>query len=147
MFIGGMAGSTAGGIKVSRIAIMFKTAVAELKRTAYPNRVVSIHFEEKPLEGRVIHSVVNYLIVYVFVFSALLLLISREVPDFISAFSTVATTFNNIGPGLGIVGPASNFSFYSPLNKVLLSFVMIMGRLEIFPILILFSPNTWRRRA
>lgn len=147
MFIGGMAGSTAGGIKVSRIAIMFKTAIAELKRTAYPNRVVSIHFEEKPLGGRIIHSIVNYLIVYVFVFSAILLLVSREVPDFISAFSTVATTFNNIGPGLGIVGPASNFSFYSPLNKILLSFVMIMGRLEIFPILILFSPSIWRRRA
>lgn len=147
MFVGGMAGSTSGGIKVSRIAIMAKTAVAELKRTSYPNRVVSVHFEEKALDTKTIRSVVNYLVVYVFVFAVILLLVSLEMPDFISAFSTVAATINNIGPGMGVVGPLSSFSLYSPLNKVLLSFTMIMGRLEIFPILILFSPSIWRRRA
>lgn len=76
-----------------------------------------------------------------------MLLVSFETPDFISAFSTVAATINNIGPGLGIVGPAYNFSMYSPFVKVILSFIMIMGRLEIFPILILLTPNTWRKQT
>lgn len=147
MFIGGMAGSTAGGIKISRIMIMVKTAIAELKRTSYPNRVVPIHFEEKALDRKTIRSVVNYLVVYILVFTLVLLMVSIEMPDFISAFSTVAATFNNIGPGMGAVGPMTNYSIYSPFNKVLLSFTMIMGRLEIFPILILFSPSIWRKRA
>lgn len=147
MFVGGMAGSTAGGLKVSRVAIMFKTALAELKKIAYPNRVVSIHFEQKPLEKNTIHSILNYLIVYIFVFTVILLFVSLDMPDFISAFSTVVAALNNIGNGLGVVGPASNFSIYSSFNKILLSFTMIMGRLEIFPILILFTPSIWRRKA
>lgn len=147
MFIGGMAGSTAGGLKVSRIAIMVKTAFSELKRMAYPNRVVSLHFESKPLGGQIIKAVANYLLVYLIIFVALVLLLSIELPDFMSAFSAVATTFNNIGPGLGVVGPDASFSLLSPFSKVLLSIAMIMGRLEIFPVLILFSPNTWRKKA
>lgn len=147
MFVGGMAGSTGGGIKVSRIAIMIKTAFAELKRNAYPNRIISMHFEKKPLEGRVIKAVVNYLVVYIMVFAVILLIISLELPDFTSAFSAVAATFNNIGPGLGVVGPAASYSFLNDFNKLVLSIAMIMGRLEIFPILILFSPGIWRRRA
>lgn len=147
MFIGGMAGSTGGGIKVSRVAILIKTAFAELKRNAYPNRIVSLHFEGKSLEGQVIKAIANYLIVYVMVFVGILLIISLEMPDFTSSFSAVAATFNNIGPGLGVVGPDASYSFLSGFNKIILSIGMIMGRLEIFPILILFSPGIWRRRA
>lgn len=147
MFVGGMAGSTGGGIKVSRIAILVKTAFAELKRNAYPNRIVSLHFENKPLEGTVIKAIANYLIVYIIVFVVILMIISLEMPDFTSAFSAVAATFNNIGPGLGVVGPDASYSFLNGFNKIVLSIAMIMGRLEIFPILILFSPGIWRRRA
>lgn len=147
MFVGGMAGSTGGGIKVSRVAILIKTAFTELKRNTYPNRIVSVHFEDKPVKGKMIQAVTNYLIIYIIIFVIMVFIISIETPDFTSAFSAVAATFNNIGPGLGIVGPDANFSLFSPFIKVLLSFVMIMGRLEIFPILILFYPGIWRRSA
>lgn len=147
MFIGGMAGSTGGGIKVSRVAILIKTAFSELKRNAYPNRIVSMHFESKPVDAKMIKAIANYLIVYIMVFVFILSLISLEVDDFTSAFSAVAANFNNIGPGLGVVGPDSSYGFFGPFNKIVLSIAMIMGRLEIFPILILFSPGIWRRRA
>lgn len=147
MFIGGMAGSTAGGLKVSRVAIMIKTAFSELKRMTYPNRVLSIHFESKNLDGKMIKAVAHYFLVYILLFSALVLLMSFELEDFISTFSAVTTTFNNIGPGLGMVGPNATFSFLSIPSKLLLTMAMFMGRLEIFPILILFSPGIWRSRA
>ena len=147
MFIGGMAGSTGGGIKVSRVAILIKTAFSELQRNAYPNRLVSVHFEHKAIEGKMLKAIANYLIVYIMAFACVLLLISLEVDDFTSSFSAVAANFNNIGPGFGVVGPDSSYSFFSPLNKIVLSISMIMGRLEILPILILFSPGIWRKRA
>ncbi|GEK90851.1 TrkH family potassium uptake protein [Alkalibacterium kapii] len=147
MFVGGMAGSTGGGMKVSRIVILIKTAFSELKRNAYPNRIVSMHFEDKPVEGGMIKAIANYLIVYVGIFVLLLLIISFQLDDFTSAFTTVAATLNNIGPGLGMVGPDSSYAFFNPFNKLILSITMIMGRLEIFPILILFSPGIWRKRA
>lgn len=147
MFVGGMAGSTGGGIKVSRVAILVKTAFSELKRNTYPNRIVSMHFEHKSVEGKMIKAIANYLIVYVLVFVVILLIISLQLDDFTSAFSAVAANFNNIGPGLGVVGPDSSYSFFNSINKLVLSIAMIMGRLEIFPILILFSPAIWRRRA
>ena len=146
MFICGMAGSTAGGLKVSRIAILVKSGIAELKRAVRPNRVVTVQFENKLMDEKELNKIYSYVIIYAFIFVATTLMVSFEAPDFISAFSTVATTINNIGPGLGAVGPGGNFSMYSPFIKVVLSFIMIMGRLEIFPVLILLSPNTWRKR-
>jgi len=147
MFVGGMAGSTAGGLKVSRIAIIIKSAISEIKRISYPNRVVPTHFEKKPLHSDTKKSVLHYLTVYIMVFVIALLILSLETSDFLTNFSSVVATLNNIGPGLGQVGPNGNFSMYSPFIKVILSFVMIMGRLEIFPILILFNPNMWRKKA
>jgi len=91
--------------------------------------------------------IANYLILYVTIFVSILLIISIELSDFKTAFSAVSATFNNIGPGMGLVGPDGSFAFFSPFNKILLSITMIMGRLEIFPILVLFSPGVWRRRA
>src|SRR5699024_10968145 len=142
MFIGGMAGSTAGGLKVSRIAILVKSGIAELKRAVRPNRVVTVKFENILMDEKELNKIYSYVIIYAFIFVASTLMVSFEASDFISAFSTVATTINNIGPGLGAVGPGGNFSMYSPFIKVVLSFIMIMGRLEIFPVLILLSPNT-----
>lgn len=145
MFFGASAGSTAGGLKISRVAILWKTAVSEFKRNAHPNRVVTIKYEGKPLDKGIKHSVTNYFVIYIIIFFALLLLISIDAPDFMSAFSAVAATFNNIGPGLGTVGPLASFAHISDFSKVILSFAMIAGRLEIFPILILFNRNTWRK--
>lgn len=147
MFMGGMSGSTSGGLKVSRIVILLKVAWAELKRTSHPNRVVSIQFEEKPIEENITKSILRYILVFLLVFAAVLLVVSLESPDFASAFGTVTATLNNIGFGPGLIGPESSYAFYSPLTKLFLSFVMIMGRLEIFPMLILFSPSIWRRKA
>lgn len=146
MFFGGMAGSTAGGLKISRVMILMKSAWAEIKRTVRPNRIVTIRSEDKRIDSSVINAIFSYLAVYTVIYIATMLLVSFETPDFFSAFSTVAATINNIGPGFGIVGPSQNFSSFSPMIKLVLSFIMIMGRLEIFPVLILLSPNTWRKR-
>lgn len=145
MFIGGMSGSTAGGLKVSRIAVLFKVALAEIKRLTYPNRVVSVHFEHQAQSQAFLRSVVNYFIVYMMIFVLGVAIISLEVPEFISSFSTASAMLNNIGSGFGIVGPAYNYSFFSGGMKIFLSFLMIAGRLEIYPLLILLSPNLWRR--
>ena len=146
MFVGGMAGSTAGGLKVSRIMLLIKAAWAEIKRTIRPNRVVTIEYEGRRIDAKLVNTVLSYFVVYVLIFVVAVLVVSLETPNLLSSFSAVAATFNNIGPGLGIVGPSQNFAHFSPLVKIVLSFIMIMGRLEIFPMIILFAPNTWLKR-
>lgn len=146
MFMGGMAGSTAGGLKISRVMILVKGAWAEFKRTIHPNRIVTIRFEDQRVDSKLLNTVYSYVTIYAFLFVGSMLIVSLETPDYVSAFSAVAATINNIGPGLGMVGASQNFSSFSPMIKIILSFLMIMGRLEIFPILILLSPNTWRKR-
>lgn len=145
MFFGGMAGSTAGGLKISRVALLVKSSIAEFKRMSQPNRIVVIKHENKSIERDTLRSVVNYLLVYIVIFIGLIIIISLDFNDFESAFSSILATLNNIGPGLGEVGPTGDYSGLSNWSKVLLSFVMIAGRLEIFPIIILFSHRTWRR--
>lgn len=145
MFIGGCAGSTAGGLKVSRIVILFKSSFKEIKSVVNPNRVEAIRMENKPLDKDVSSGVLHYLSVYLLIFVTLLIIVSIQSTDFLSAFSAVTATFNNIGPGLGVVGPTSNYASLSALNKIVLSFGMLAGRLEIFPIIILFAPSTWKK--
>lgn len=145
MFFGACAGSTAGGLKISRVILMLKSALAEFKRMRQPNRVVAVKYENKIVDRDILRGVSSYLLVYLVVFIGLVLIVSFDFTDFESAFSAVAATFNNIGPGLGTVGPAESFAGLSNWTKVLLSFVMIAGRLEIFPIIILFSPTTWKK--
>ena len=146
MFVGGMAGSTAGGLKVSRILLLVKIGWAEIKQTIRPNRVVAIDYEGRRIDSKLANTVLSYLVVYIIIFIVAVLVISLETPNLLSSFSTVAATLNNIGPGLGIVGPSQNFAHFSPFIKIFLSFIMIMGRLEIFPMIILFAPNTWLNR-
>ncbi|MFL2135192.1 TrkH family potassium uptake protein [Ruoffia sp. FAM 24228] len=146
MFVGGMAGSTAGGLKVSRILLLVKIGWAEIKQTIRPNRVVAIGYEGRRIDSKLANTVLSYLVVYIIIFIVAVLVISLETPNLLSSFSTVAATLNNIGPGLGIVGPSQNFAHFSPFIKIFLSFIMIMGRLEIFPMIILFAPNTWLKR-
>ena len=152
MFVGGCAGSTAGGFKVSRIVILFKTMVREFGNLIHPNRVKKITIDDKPLEDEAVKSVTTYLTTYVFIFFASLILISIDQSifnpsenTFMTNFSAVTCTFNNIGPGLDFVGPTQNFADFSPISKLILSFDMLAGRLELFPLLILFTPSTWKK--
>ena len=145
MFMGGCAGSTAGGFKVSRVVVLFKSAINEFRRVGTPNRVFSIKMDGKIISKELFGSIGTYLILYITVFFVLILCIAPESPDFASAFSAVSATFNNIGPGLSVVGPTCNYSHFSDFNKIVLSFSMLLGRLEIFPILILFSPSLYQK--
>lgn len=145
MFIGGCAGSTAGGIKVSRIVIYIKGAFVEMIKLGHPNRVKSVAFNGKRLLDKEVLKISNYLLVYIVCFIAVLLSVSMESNSFMTAFSTVAATFNNIGPGFDGVGPTQNFAFFSEWNKMIISLAMIAGRLEIFPMIILFAPSTLKK--
>ncbi|EEY33886.1 TrkH family potassium uptake protein [Pseudoleptotrichia goodfellowii] len=144
MFSGACAGSTAGGLKVSRVVMMGKMFFSEIKQMISPNRVVTVKYENKPLDIKIQKSVAAYFMVYMILFTAILLIISVNSQDFLTAFSAVAATFNNIGPGLGKVGPAFSFAEYNDFSKTVLSFAMLAGRLEIYPMLILFAPATWK---
>lgn len=145
MCIGACAGSTAGGLKVSRVTILAKSSLAEIKRMRQPKRVISVSHEHEAMSGRSLGSVGSYFIIYMVIVFFLILLMSLDLKDFPSIISSVLATFNNIGPGLGQVGPTGNFAALSDGSKLLLSFAMIAGRLEIFPILILFLPSTWKK--
>lgn len=145
MFIGACAGSTGGGIKVSRVMILFRTMRREFRQLLHPKSVIKVAVDDKPVAGEVIRSVNVFLVAYIFVFVGSLLLISLNGFDFTTNFSAVAATLNNIGPGLHLVGPMQNFSLYSNGAKLVLIFDMLAGRLELFPLLLLFSRETWRR--
>ena len=146
MFFGACAGSTGGGLKISRLVIYFKTAGRNLRRMLHPNAVETVHFEGKRLDENVVRGTHVYLVVYLMIFVVSILLISLEGFDFTTNFTAVTSCLNNIGPGLSKVGPLGSFAAFSGGSKLLLSFNMLLGRLEIFPILLLFSPSVWRRK-
>ena len=141
MFIGACAGSTGGGIKVSRIVIMLKTVKKELNNYSHPKSIKKIMFEKKAVEHEVLRAINVYLITFIIVFTSSLTLLSFENHDFSTTFTAVAATINNIGPGLNMVGPTGNFAFWSIPSKFVLMIDMLAGRLELFPLLILFSPK------
>lgn len=145
MFIGACAGSTGGGIKVSRVMILLKTVTKELDYIVHPNNVRKIKVEGKHLEHSVLRSTNVFMMTYLCIFAFSVLVISLDNFDFTTNFTAVAATLNNIGPGLAGVGPMSNFGSYSMLSKLVLTFDMIAGRLELFPVLILFSWRTWKK--
>lgn len=148
---GACAGSTAGGLKMSRVVILFKSAVAKVKKLVRPRKVEVVYMDSKPLSESTVDSVMGYFVVYVLVFIVCTVLISIYNPnmpniDLETTITSSLTCLNNVGPGLGsIVGPAGNFSSYSNFSKLVLTLEMIAGRLELFPILLLFSPNMWRK--
>lgn len=139
MFIGACAGSTGGGIKVSRIAIMVKTVAKELSFIIHPRNVRKTRFEGKPVEHEVLRSINVFLVSYLIIFVLSTLIVSLDNLDGITNFTAVASAVNNIGPGLAKAGPTQNFSIFSNLSKMVLIFDMLAGRLEIFPMLILGS--------
>ncbi|NLT40186.1 MAG: TrkH family potassium uptake protein [Clostridiales bacterium] len=147
MFFGACAGSTGGGFKISRIIVLVKTAIAETKKSKEPRQVVRVKFEGRALQDGEMRAISRYFAVYVSVFVIIVLLVSFESPDVQTAISATIATYNNIGPGLGMVGPMSSFAAYSPFIKLVLSFGMIAGRLELYPVLVLFLPSTWHRRG
>lgn len=148
MFCGGCAGSTAGGIKVSRIMLLTKNGKREIKYISQPKAIISVKMNGKPVDNEIIRGATSFIIMYgtLFVFSVFLITAIDGV-DPITGFTSVATTINNVGPGLGEAGPSGNFGFYSPLSKLVLSFNMLAGRLELFPILILLSPTAYKKQA
>lgn len=146
MFIGACAGSTGGGLKVSRLVIAIKTILRDIKRMLHPRTIGSVKYEGKKLDNQTINSVSVYFTVYFILFFVLLLLISVDSFDFETNFTAVAACYNNIGPGLAGVGPTSNFGAYSVFSKIVLSVAMLLGRLEIFPILLIFTPHLWKRK-
>lgn len=146
MFTGACAGSTGGGFKISRLIIMVKEIGKELLVLVHPEAVKHIRLENKSLEHSVVRSVNCYLIMYVVIFMVSVFLIAcADNFDFTTNFSAVAATFNNIGPGLAAVGPTCNFGAYSDFSKIVLTFDMLAGRLEILPMMLLFLPRTWRK--
>ncbi len=146
MFMGGCAGSTAGGIKMSRVVMMTKMIFNEFRFMVRPRSVNTLQFEGKTVDEQTQRSVANYFIIYAFFYVAIFMLICFEPFGFESNFTAVAACFNNVGPGFGAVGPMGSFAGYSAFSKVVLSFAMLLGRLEIFPLIIALSPRTWARR-
>ena len=145
MFIGACAGSTGGGMKVSRFLIWFKTIGREIRLYLHPKSVNQIKMDGKTIPPEVIRSTNVYLALYLIIFAVSVLLIAVDNFDCTTNFTAVAATLNNIGPGLNLVGPASNFSCYSNFSTFVLTFDMLAGRLELFPILLLFTKDTWRK--
>jgi trk system potassium uptake protein TrkH len=146
MFLGACAGSTGGGIKVSRIVIMVKSVFREVFLINHPHGVRTVKMDGRTVELETRRSIHIFMVSYAFIYVGSMLLISLNGFDFTTNFTAVAATINNIGPGLALVGPASNFGLFSGLSKYVLIFDMLAGRLELLPIVVLFAPMTWRRR-
>lgn len=146
MIIGACAGSTGGGMKVSRIIILAKTIAKEVRQILHPKSVNVVKLDGKRVDDASTHGVYVYVICYIVILAASVLLITVDNFDFTTNFTAVLTTLNNVGPGLARVGPVENFSIFSGFSKLILSLDMLVGRLEILPILMLLAPQTWRKK-
>lgn len=151
MCVGGCAGSTAGGLKVSRVAMLTKSSILNVKKTLSPRSVYTVKMDGKPVDDMTLRNVQSFFLIYMIVIIISTFLVSIGQPlngkysNFETNFSAVIACFNNIGPGIGAVGPAGNFAGYNIFAKLVLCFDMLLGRLEIFPILLLFTPNSWKK--
>ena len=151
MCVGGCAGSTAGGLKVSRVAMLTKSSILNIKKTLSPRSVYTVKMDGKPIDDVTLRNVQSFSLIYVIVIIISTFLVSigqplnGEYSSFETNFSAVIACFNNIGPGIGAVGPTGNFAGYNIFAKLVLCFDMLLGRLEIFPILLLFTPNSWKK--
>ncbi len=146
MFIGGCAGSTACGIKIFRVQLLFKFIINELKKIIYPRGIFIIKYDNNNIDEKFMSSVISFICLYIVIFFIITALLSISGLDFTTSISAAATSISNVGPGLGdIIGPNGNFSTLSNVSKWILSFSMILGRLELFAILVLFIPSFWRK--
>ena len=144
MFVGASAGSTGGGIKVSRIILFFKICHSEIRHMIHPRSVNVLRLDGKKVDPETRKGVSAYLVIYALCFFAIFLFLSLDGYDLETNFTATAACFNNIGPGLALVGPAANYGFFSAFSKILLSFAMLLGRLEIWPILLTLTPSLWK---
>ena len=145
MFIGACSGSTGGGLKVGRIIILFKSGIKELKRAINPRKVQSLRLDNAALDKGTTSATCIYFVIYMMVIAVSILLVSLNSLDFSTTFSSVVTCINNVGPGLSLVGPVENFNSLSDLTKLVLATDMLIGRLEVLPMIILFIPSTWKK--
>lgn len=144
MFVGACAGSTGGGIKVSRVVILLKGMRKEIGMMCHPRGIKKVKMDGRVLEHETVRSVNAFIAIYIVIFVASLLVISIEDKDMVTNFTAVSTALNNVGPGLGLVGPAGNFSEFTNASKLVLAFDMLAGRLELLPMLMLLVPSTWK---
>ena len=147
MFIGGCAGSTGGGLKVSRIVILFKLISSEFRHMLHPRAVTAVRLDKKAVDKDTLNSVSTYFALFFVSYMVIYVLLSVFQPSFgfTENFTAVATCINNVGPGFGAIGLTSSFAAYSQSAKILLSFTMLLGRLEIFPLILTFLPKTWTK--
>ncbi|MDU2685818.1 MAG: potassium transporter TrkG, partial [Streptococcus parasanguinis] len=143
MVVGGSAGSTAGGLKVIRCLTLWRIAKNQVLSTLSPNRVLTLHVNDTVLDKDTQHQILKYFTIYSFITIGLLFVVSLDNNNFMTVVSAVFSCFNNIGP---MIGTGQTFSIFSPISKLLLSLAMIAGRLEIYPIILLFLPKTWSKR-
>jgi trk system potassium uptake protein TrkH len=144
-FIGGSAGSTGGGIKIMRIVLLLKNGYYELKRMLHPNAVIPLKFNNHSVDQKIVTNVLAFFVLYFVIFGVSTVIFMLFTPDMETSMGAVATCLGNIGPGLGSVGPAETFAHIHPAGKWFLSFLMLLGRLELFTILVLFSPAFWKQ--
>ena len=140
MIIGACAGSTAGGIKVSRFLILLKKTKLDIQKLLHPQKVEAITMDQKIVDEQVVHQILSYFFCFMLILGSILLIVSLDDFDLETTLSACFTCIGNVGPGLGMAGPLSNFSMFSDLSKIVLSFAMLIGRLEIYPIIIFIVP-------
>ena len=145
MFVGACAGSTGGGLKLSRVMLLLKAAFSDLRHMIWPRRVNRVQMEGQRVEQAAIRAVFSYFTLYMLMLLLGTLLISFDGFDTATNFTAALTCLSNMGPGLGLIGPSGNFSIFSDFSKLLMSFLMLAGRLEIYPILVLLFPSVWKR--
>ena len=146
MFIGGCAGSTGGGLKVSRVILLFKTAAADVKKMVHPRSVNRVQMDGQRVSRETASAVYTFFTMFIMILLGCTLLVSFDGYDFTTNFTAALSCISNIGPGLSLIGPKGNFTIFSDLSKIAMSFTMLCGRLEIYAILLLFAPSTWRSK-
>jgi trk system potassium uptake protein TrkH len=145
MFLGGSAGSTGGGVKILRVLLFLKNSTIELKRLIHPNAVISVKFNKNAVSPEILNNVFAFISFYLVILAIGVIVISAMGYDLSSAFGAVAASLGNIGPGFGAFGPMENYNHLPAFGKWFLSFIMIIGRLELFTVIILLSPGFWRK--
>ena len=146
MYVGGCAGSTAGGMKISRLMLQVKSLRRELDHIIHPNRVSVITMDGQSVDERAVTSAHMFQVAYLLILMAGTLVVSLDVLGFTESFVAALTCISNVGPSLGALGPMANFAPLSWFSKLVLTLIMLMGRLELMPLLVLLSPSTWRNK-
>ena len=145
MFFGGSAGSTGGGVKIIRVLLIMKNSYLEVKRLIYPNAVIPVKLNDRPVPQQIVGNVLAFVFLYVLILGISVVMISSMGYDIDTSFGAAAATLGNIGPGIGLVGPVENFAHFPDFGKWFLSFLMLLGRLELFTVLVLLAPAFWRK--